>query len=79
MKLDEAKRILSENNYLLNEGVREATTKVLEMCDEGILSWKDVAEAALRYMSEDAVADMAREYEWISDIDEDEETEEDDE
>ena len=79
MKLNEAKRILSENNYLLNEGVREATTKVLEMCDESILSWKDVAEAALRYMSEDAVADMAREYEWISDIDEDEETEEDDE
>lgn len=50
----------------------EATTKVLEMCDEGILSWKDVAEAALRYMSEDAVADMAREYDWISDLEEDE-------
>lgn len=72
MQLDEAKRILSENDYLLNEGVREATTKVLEMCDEGILSWQDVAEAALRYMSEDAVADMAREYDWISDLDEDE-------
>lgn len=72
MQLDEAKRILSENDYLLNEGVREATTKVLEMCDEGILSWQDVAEAALRYMSEDAVADMAREYDWISDLEEDE-------
>ena len=69
MLLSEAKRILSENNYLLNEGVREATTKVLEMCDDGMLSWKDVAEAALKYMSEDAVADMAREYEWISDLD----------
>lgn len=78
MNLNEAKRILSENDYLLNEGVREATTKVLEMCDEGILSWKDVAEAALRYMSEDAVADMAREYEWISDLDDDE-TEDDEE
>lgn len=72
MNLNEAKRILLENDYLLNEGVREATTKVLEMCDEGILSWKDVAEAALRYMSEDAVADMAREYDWISDLEEDE-------
>lgn len=79
MDLIEAKQILSENDYICEDtNVRQATNKVLEMCYEGILSWQDVAEAALRYMSEDAVADMAREYYWISDID-DEETEEDDE
>lgn len=54
--------------------VRKATCKVIELCEEGVLSWESVALAALRYMSEYDVADMAHEYEWIE---EKEETEED--
>ena len=39
---------------------REATTKLLEMMDEGLISAEAVAEMALAYMSEDDVADMMR-------------------
>jgi hypothetical protein len=39
---------------------REATTKLLSMMDEGLISAEAVAEMALAYMSEDEVADMMR-------------------
>jgi len=39
---------------------REATTKLLSMMDEGLISAQAVAEMALSYMSEDEVADMMR-------------------
>ena len=39
---------------------REATTRLLEMMDEGLISAEAVAEMALAYMSEDDVADMMR-------------------
>jgi hypothetical protein len=39
---------------------REATTKLLAMMDEGLISAQAVAEMALCYMSEDDVADMMR-------------------
>jgi hypothetical protein len=35
------------------------TNKLLEMMDEGVLDPRLLAESALRYMSEDDVADMA--------------------
>ena len=38
---------------------REATNKLVEMAEEGILDWETIARAALCYMSEDEVADMA--------------------
>lgn len=38
---------------------REATTRILEMVDEGILDRDTVIMACLKYMSEDDVADMA--------------------
>jgi len=38
---------------------REATNKILEMVEEGILDRDTVIMAALKYMSEDDVADMA--------------------
>jgi hypothetical protein len=41
-------------------GVRENTCKLLEMAEEGIISWQTLAECALDYMSEDDVSDMAR-------------------
>ena len=56
--------------------VRKATNKVIEMAEEGVLSWETIARAALDYMSEDEVADMAQCNEFIED--EDEEEEEDD-
>jgi len=39
--------------------VREATNKILDMVDEGILDKDMVIMACLKYMSEDDVADMA--------------------
>ena len=39
--------------------MRDVTNKILEMIDEGLLDPKTVALACLKYMSEDAVADMA--------------------
>lgn len=39
--------------------MRDATNKILEMIDEGLLDARDVAQMCLKYMSEDAVADMA--------------------
>ena len=39
--------------------VREATNKILEMVEEGVLDRDTVIMACLKYMSEDDVADMA--------------------
>lgn len=38
---------------------REATNKLIEFAEEGILSWEEIARAALCYLSEDDVIDMA--------------------
>ncbi len=40
--------------------MRDATNKILQMIDDGVLDMKTVLEAALMYMSEDDVRDMAR-------------------
>lgn len=53
--------------------VRQATIKVIELCEEGVFSWETVALAALRYMSEDDVADMAHDNEWMEEEEENEE------
>ena len=55
--------------------VRQATIKVIELCEEGVISWEAVALAALRYMSEYDVADMAHDNEWIEEEEEEEEEE----
>lgn len=39
--------------------MRDATNKILEMIDEGLLDARAVAQMCLKYMSEDAVVDMA--------------------
>jgi hypothetical protein len=51
---------------------REITCKLVEMAEEGILSWEAIARAALGYMSESEVADMA---ETEGFVEEDEDTE----
>jgi hypothetical protein len=40
--------------------MREATNKLIDMMDEGLMCHQAVAEMALAYMSEDDVADMMR-------------------
>ena len=47
--------------------VREATEKLINLAEEGVFSWEAIARAALNYMSEDEVADMARCNEFIED------------
>jgi hypothetical protein len=49
---------------------REATTKLLAMMDEGLISATAVAEMALSYMSEDEVADMMRSNDILDEEDE---------
>ena len=48
---------------------REATTKILEMVEEGILDRDTVIMACLKYMSEDDVADMAHVNEFFEEED----------
>lgn len=54
---------------------REATNRILEEVEEGILDRDTVIMACLKYMSEDDVADMAHVNEFFWD-DEDEDDEE---
>ena len=51
--------------------MREATTRLLDMMDEGLISAQAVAEMALAYMSEDDVADMMRANDILDEEDED--------
>ena len=55
---------------------RQATNKILEMVEEGILDRDTVIMSCLKYMSEDDVADMAHSNEFF--INEEEEDDEDD-
>lgn len=54
--------------------MREATNRILELIDEGVLRPETVVLAALKYMSEDEVADMAHinEFDIFFDEEEDE-------
>ena len=54
---------------------RKTTCRLLEMADDGVISWKDIAEAALRWMSEDDVAEMVKANELVPEYEEDEEDE----
>ena len=51
--------------------MREMTSKLIAMMDEGLISAEAVAEMALAYMSEDDVADMMRANDILLDEDED--------
>ncbi len=53
--------------------VRKTTCKLLELADEGMISYKTLAECALKYMSEDEVRDMAEANELFEEDAEDEE------
>ena len=49
---------------------REYTKKLLEMCYEGELEWSSVAVAALNYLSDADVKDMAYSESFLNDKDE---------
>ena len=51
--------------------MREATNKLIDMMDEGLISAEAVAQMALAYMSEDDVADMMRANDILDEEDED--------
>jgi hypothetical protein len=55
--------------------MREYTSKLIAMMDEGLISAEAVAEMALAYMSEDDVKDMCRANDLLLD-EEDEEADE---
>ena len=51
---------------------REYTCKLYDLVDEGVLTWEQIAKAALSYMSEYDVKDMAETEEFVvEDEDED--------
>jgi hypothetical protein len=52
--------------------VREITNRLLDLADDGVLSWETIATACLLYMSEDHVADMASDNYFIDDENDDE-------
>ena len=53
---------------------RKATNRLIELAEDGVISWEDIARTALNWLSEDEVDEMARVNEFIPD----EEDEEDD-
>jgi hypothetical protein len=55
--------------------VRKTTCKLLELADEGMLSYRTLAECALKYMSEDEVRDMAAANELLDYVEDDDEEE----
>jgi hypothetical protein len=59
-------------------GVRQATDKILEMVEEGILDKDTVIMSCLKYMSEDDVADMAHSNEFFMTTNEEEDDNDDD-
>jgi hypothetical protein len=60
-------------NDLIRPNTREATNKILEMVDEGLLNPRDVLLMALKWMSEDDVKEMAEANELFEEDTEDEE------
>jgi hypothetical protein len=59
--------------------IRKATTKILEMVDEGLLDARKVLAVALDYMSEADVVDLASCEGYIEDEEEDEPEEDEEE
>jgi len=55
------------------DDMREYTSKLIAMMDEGLISAEAVAEMALAYMSEDDVKDMCRANDLLLDEEDDEE------
>lgn len=50
---------------------RESTIKVIELAEQGVLTWEAIARECMSYMSESEVDDMASRCDWISTDDDD--------
>lgn len=57
---------------LIRPNTREATNKVLEMVDGGLLNPRDVLLMALKWMSEDDVKEMAKANELFEEVENEE-------
>ena len=57
----------------MNTSIRATTNKILAAMDDGLLTPRQVAEAALRFLSEDDVAKMAHNEEFFFNEDQDDE------
>lgn len=55
---------------------REATNELIDMAENGAISWETIARECLQYMSEDEVRDMAESNDWIDAEDDEEDSEE---
>jgi len=51
--------------------VRQVTNTLIDLAEQGVISWESIATACLRYMSEANVADMAHSEGFIEETDED--------
>ena len=56
--------------------MRDSTSEVLELLEQGVFSWETVCRECLSYMSEDEVNDMAVSADFIKGDDEDDEDDE---
>lgn len=57
---------------------REATCELIDMAENGTISWETIARECLQYMSEDEVRDMAESNDWIGTEGGEEDSEEED-
>lgn len=64
--------------FSTHPNVRQATCKVLEMMEQGILDPAAIVRECLSYMSESDVADMAQRVGWFEEEEEADEDEESD-
>lgn len=55
--------------------VRRTTNRLIELAEDGVISWEDLARTALNWLSEDDVTHMARVNEFLPDEDKEEEDE----
>ena len=56
---------------------RRYTVELIEMADQGLISWENLARDALGWMSEAEVEQFARRNDYIQSLDEDDKGEED--
>ena len=51
---------------------RQATRRVIELAEEGVLVWEQIARDCMNYMSEDEVRDMANSNDYFEGFQEEE-------
>lgn len=49
---------------------RKTTNRLIELAEDGVISWEDIARTALSWLSEDDVAHMARVNDFIPEAEE---------